>query len=104
MSSKIIKVKGTEILLRKSPRSRNMNITVKPFGGVRITIPERVSFYEGEKLAHEKIRWIEEHVDKIPKERALKRSSYKLFPKRRPAATRFDSSLNELFCFGLFIL
>ena len=65
MSSKIIKVNETEILLRKSPRSRYMNISVKPFVGVRITIPERVSFYEGEKLAHEKIKWIEEHVDKM---------------------------------------
>lgn len=42
-----------------------MNISVKPFRGVRITIPERVSFYEGEKLAHEKIKWIDEHVDKM---------------------------------------
>ena len=42
-----------------------MNISVKPFGGARISIPERVSFYEGEKLAHEKIRWIEEHVEKM---------------------------------------
>jgi predicted metal-dependent hydrolase len=42
-----------------------MNISVKPFIGVRITIPERVSFYEGEKLAHEKIKWIEEHVNKM---------------------------------------
>ena len=65
MSSKIIKVNETEILLRKSPHSRYMNISVKPFGGVRISIPERVSFYEGEKLAHEKIKWIEEHVDKM---------------------------------------
>ena len=65
MSSKIIKVNGTEILLRKSPRSRYMNISVKPFRGVRITIPERVLFNEGEKLAHEKIKWIDEHVDKM---------------------------------------
>ncbi len=65
MSTKIIKVNETEILLRKSPRSRYMSISVRPFGGVRITIPERVSFNEGEKLAHEKIKWIDEHVDKM---------------------------------------
>lgn len=65
MSSKIIKVNGTEILLRKSCRSHHMTITIKPFKGVRITIPERGSFYEGEKLAREKIIWIEKHVAKI---------------------------------------
>lgn len=65
MSQKAIKVNGTEILLLKSPRSRYMSITVKPFVGVRITIPERVSFDEGEKLAHSKIKWIEKHVDKM---------------------------------------
>ncbi|MHB8930849.1 MAG: M48 family metallopeptidase [Melioribacteraceae bacterium] len=65
MSSKIIQVKEIEILLQKSERSRYMNISVKPFEGVRITIPEKVSFFEGEKLAHEKIKWIEEHFEKM---------------------------------------
>lgn len=65
MSSKTIKVNSTEILLKKNPRARYMNITVKPFSGVRITIPVRASFYEAEKLAHEKITWIEEHVARM---------------------------------------
>lgn len=65
MSTKIIKVNEVEILLRKSARARHMNISVKLFGGVTISIPEKVSFYDGEKLAHQKIKWIEEHVSKM---------------------------------------
>ena len=65
MLFKTIKINETEILLKKNPRSRYMNISVKPFLGVRITIPERLSFYEAEKLAHDKISWIEEHVYKM---------------------------------------
>lgn len=65
MSTKIIKINNTEIVLRKSSKSRLMNISVRPFVGVRITIPERVSFYEGEKLAHSKISWIEDNLQKM---------------------------------------
>ncbi len=42
-----------------------MSISVKPFSGVRITIPMSYSFYHGEKLAREKIGWIETHLSRI---------------------------------------
>jgi len=65
MTEKIIFVDNIEILIKKNKRARHLSITVKPLAGVRITLPERVSFYEGEKLARQKIDWINEHLDKI---------------------------------------
>ncbi len=65
MLTKTIIINGIEIQIKKSPRAHYMNISVKPFGGVTISIPEKASFYDGEKLAHQKIKWIEEHVSKM---------------------------------------
>ncbi len=65
MSSKIININGIEILLVKSLRARYISISIKPFRGVRISIPERFPFSEGERLAHEKIGWIHQHYTKI---------------------------------------
>lgn len=67
MPAKIIKVNEVDILLKKSERARYLSISVKPFAIVKITIPARLSFYEGEKLAYEKIKWIEEHIGKMRK-------------------------------------
>ena len=65
MSTKTIVINDIEIRIKKNPRAHYMNISVKPFGGVTVSIPEKVSFYDGEKLAHQKIKWIEEHVSKM---------------------------------------
>ena len=65
MSTKTIVINDIEIRIKKSPRARYMNISVKPFGGITVSIPEKISFYDGEKLAHQKIKWIEEHVSKM---------------------------------------
>ncbi|MCX6168040.1 MAG: SprT family zinc-dependent metalloprotease [Ignavibacteriales bacterium] len=65
MTTKTIVIEEIEIRIKKSSRARYMNISVKPFGGVTISIPEMLSFYDGEKLAHQKIKWIKEHVSKI---------------------------------------
>lgn len=65
MLTKTIIINGIEIQIKKSPRAHYMNISVKPFGGVTISIPEKIPFYDGEKLAHQKIKWIEEHVLKM---------------------------------------
>jgi predicted metal-dependent hydrolase len=64
LSSQQITIDDIEITLRKSSRARNLTITIKPFDGVVISIPERISFRAGEKLAKEKIVWIREHLNK----------------------------------------
>ncbi|MFQ6609615.1 MAG: M48 family metallopeptidase [Fidelibacterota bacterium] len=42
-----------------------MNISVRPFKGVRIAVPRGIPFKEAEKLAHLKFHWIKEHVRQI---------------------------------------
>jgi predicted metal-dependent hydrolase len=58
-------IDNIEVTLRKSSKARRLIITVKPFTGVNVTIPERISFCEGERFAVEKIGWIREHLEKI---------------------------------------
>src|SRR5664280_933089 len=64
-SPQFIKIDGIDIIFRKDVKARHLRISVKPFHGVRITIPERVSFHIAEKFALEKIDWIREHLDKM---------------------------------------
>ena len=64
-SPQFIKIDGIDILFRKNAKARHLRISVKPFYGVRITIPERLSFHVAEKFALEKIDWIREHLDKM---------------------------------------
>jgi hypothetical protein len=53
------------ILIERSTRARHMNISVRPYKGVRIAVPYGVSFKEAERLAHRKFRWIEKHVNEM---------------------------------------
>lgn len=84
MSSRFITIDGIKILLRKNHRARNIIISVKPFDGVRISIPERISFFYGEKLAQEKLGWIK---DKLGKMLAYEKS-FTIFNKETEFQTR----------------
>ena len=66
MKSKTIELDniGT-ILLERSSRARHINISVRPFRGVRVAVPFGVSFDAAEKIAAEKAPWINRHLEKI---------------------------------------
>ena len=64
--SKIIKIDGVgEILFERSHRARHINISVKPFKGVRVAVPHGVSFDEAKQFAECKKNWIKKHLDKM---------------------------------------
>jgi len=65
LSSKTIELNKTTILLEKSKRAKYVSISIKPYHGVRVAVPLRVSFKEAEKVAKSKIGWIEKHFQKI---------------------------------------
>jgi hypothetical protein len=65
VSSHVIRIDGIDITIRKNANAKNLRISLKPFYGVRLTIPERVSFHIAEKFAVEKISWIKEHLSKM---------------------------------------
>jgi len=54
-----------KVLIRKNRRSKHLSIRIKPNQGVFITIPQRVSFIEGEQFAKSKVEWILKHLGKI---------------------------------------
>ena len=53
------------ILLERSKKARRINISVKPFKGVRVAVPLRVSYRSAEKFAHSQSEWIKKHLTKM---------------------------------------
>jgi len=64
--SKLIEIDGVgEILFERSNRSKYIRISVKPFKGVRVAVPYRVSFDNAKQFAQSKRDWIKKHLDKM---------------------------------------
>jgi len=49
----------------KSRRANRISITVKPFRGVRVTLPFRMSLKDGQKFFDAHLPWVERAVAKI---------------------------------------
>lgn len=76
MKSKTLHIENVgDILLEKSNKAKHISISVKPFRGVRVAVPKRVSFRTAEKFVFEKISWIRKHVENI---KSLERTHNKL--------------------------
>jgi predicted metal-dependent hydrolase len=67
-NSKIIDIDGIgSVLFERSRRSRRINITIKPFRGVRVAVPIGVSFKEAGKFVRDKRDWVQRHLIKMKK-------------------------------------
>ena len=65
-SKKIIELQGVgEVLLERSSRAKHVNLSIKPFKGVRIAVPKGVSFRQAEGVARSKIQWLQTHMDRM---------------------------------------
>ncbi|MFC1988964.1 M48 family metallopeptidase [Chloroflexota bacterium] len=53
------------VLFERSKRARHVNISVKPFKGVRVAVPHRVSFNKAEAFVRTKIDWIKKQSEKM---------------------------------------
>jgi predicted metal-dependent hydrolase len=63
--SKFCKIKGIGfILLERSKRAKTINITVKPFRGIRVAVPMGVSFKRAVAFASSQSAWIRKHSTK----------------------------------------
>ena len=71
MQEKIIDIKDVQITLIRSQRARSLNITIKPFKGVRVSVPVSVSFKKAEEVTGKSIDWIKSHLSKIQKAELL---------------------------------
>jgi len=59
MKQKTIEIPGVgDVLLEQSPRARHMNLSMRPFRGVRVAVPPGVSFGAAESFARSKSDWM----------------------------------------------
>ena len=65
MEEQLVEIKGIEVTLFRSLRAKSLNITIKPFTGVRISVPVSVSFEKAKQVATERIGWIRSHLSKM---------------------------------------
>jgi predicted metal-dependent hydrolase len=54
-----------QILFERSKKARHINISVKPFKGVRVAIPYGVSYDKAKQVVQSKKSWIQKHLDKM---------------------------------------
>ena len=67
-SRKVMKVEGVgEILFEKSKRASRINISIKPFRGVRVAVPYGTDFAVAENFLLQKIDWIRSKIPKMEK-------------------------------------
>ena len=97
--SKIIKIDSIgQILFERSNRAKHINISVKPFKGVRVAVPKGISFDKAKQVAQSKKSWIQKHLDKMKQVE----KEHEIFSKnsteidRAEARKKLVSRLNEL--------
>ena len=56
---------SVKYLFRHSSRARHLSISVRPFAGVRVSIPIGMSYNSAIRLVTEKKLWIKQHLDKM---------------------------------------
>ena len=86
------------VLFERSKRAKHLNISVRPFVGVRAAVPYRMSLEEAKKVVLSHKSWIQKHLRKIKK---LKRKHEFLLDiasdiNRVYARKRLVNRLNEL--------
>ncbi|MCF7886707.1 MAG: M48 family metallopeptidase [Candidatus Marinimicrobia bacterium] len=78
MKKKIKKINEIEdILFEKSRRAKRINISIKPWRGIRVAVPRGVSFKQAEAVFLKKLDWVREKLALI-KEVEQKRPLYGL--------------------------
>jgi len=53
------------VLFERSGRARCLNISVRPFRGVRVAMPRTASLRQAEKFVHTKLTWISKHLERM---------------------------------------
>jgi len=71
MSEQLINIDGVQVTFFKSDRAKNLNITIKPFTGVRVSIPKSISFKKAKTATKQRIGWIKTHLSKMQKAEEL---------------------------------
>ncbi|MBT8341060.1 MAG: M48 family metallopeptidase [Desulfatitalea sp.] len=66
MTSKRVLLQGVgDILLERSSRAKHINLSVKPFKGVRVAVPKGVTFDVALNVARAKSTWLKKHMGRM---------------------------------------
>jgi len=66
MGGNLFRIEGIgEILFERSTRAKRINISVRPFKGVRVAVPYRVSFEQAMEFAGSRRGWIKKNLEKM---------------------------------------
>jgi len=71
MKEKLLNIQGVDVTLFSSNRAKRLRITIKPFTGVRVSVPRYVSFKKAKQATEERIDWIKKHLSKMQKAEGL---------------------------------
>ena len=65
-NSNTVEIDGVgPVLFERSKRAKHVNISVKPFTGVRVAVPDGLSFKKAEEFVHAKTDWIQRYLYKM---------------------------------------
>ena len=67
MKEKLLNIQGVDVTLFSSKRAKRLSITIKPFTGVRVSVPRYVSFKKAKQATEERIDWIKSNLSKMKK-------------------------------------
>ena len=84
------------VLFERSSRARNLNITVRPFKGVRVAVPKGVAFKKAEQIAKSKASWIRKHQKKMWKLEGEYETAPEVHIDREKARQVLESRLEEI--------
>jgi len=62
-NSNTVEIAGVgRVLFESSKKARHVNISVKPFTGVRVAVPKGMSFQRAEEVVNTRKSWIKKHL------------------------------------------
>ena len=86
------------VLFERSLRAKHLNISVKPFHGIRVAVPRGMSFRKAEKIVISKRDWIQRHLARMKRAREKYDSILSQHPplSRSSAREKLINRLKEL--------
>ena len=67
MEDQVFNIKDVDITFFRSYKAKRINITIKPFIGVRVSVPHSISFKKAKEGTLERIDWIKSNLAKMQK-------------------------------------
>jgi len=67
MTEETLHIDGINITLFKSTRAKSLNITIKPFTGVRVSVPKTISFKKAKSIVEQRMDWIKKNLPRMQK-------------------------------------